>query len=124
MQEVTDKLNLEDNATSPPVPTQNEGLQNKVESYYTTSIPAEPGGRSSGRLEGVLSIIFAVISLLFFPPIFGAAGIFLGLQAKKKGQLSLGTTGIILSAIFMILGIILGILVYTDIIKNFNFNRY
>lgn len=61
-----------------------------------------------GRKKAILSIIFAVIALGFVPPLFGVAGIMLGYLAKKEGENKLGLIGIILSAVFMVLGFIIG----------------
>jgi len=64
--------------------------------------------QSPGRKKAILSIICAVIALGFFPPIFGIAGIILGYLARKEGEKTLGLIGIILSAVFMVLGFIIG----------------
>lgn len=61
-----------------------------------------------GRKKAILSIIFAVVSIGFFPPVFGVAGIVLGYLAKKEGESTLGLIGIILSTVFMVLGFIIG----------------
>ena len=74
--------------------------------------PKKP--KFSGRKKAILGIIFAVISLGFFPPIFGALGIIMGYLAKKSGEEKLGTITIILSIIFMIAGFIIGAKVGLD----------
>jgi len=76
--------------------------------YYTPTVPTEPPDKHPGRTEGIIAIICATVSLLFFPIIFGPTGIFLGVIAEKKGEKTLGLVAIILSAIFMVIGFILG----------------
>jgi len=61
----------------------------------------------------VVGIICAFISLLLFPPLFGILAILLGAYALSKAseeQKSLGWITIVLGAIFMIVGIFLGML--------------
>lgn len=79
--------------------------------YYAT-IPQEPPSRHPGRTEGIIGIICAVISLAFFPIIFGPVGIILGAISSKKGSKTLGLVTIILSAVFMVIGFIIGAAVY------------
>ncbi len=81
--------------------------------YYVGTMPAEPSVKNPGRTEGVIAIICAAISLLFIPILFGVIGILLAVKAKNKGQRALGLVGIILSAVFMVIGIILGALAHT-----------
>ncbi|UCH32197.1 MAG: zinc-ribbon domain-containing protein [Candidatus Bathyarchaeota archaeon] len=60
-----------------------------------------------------VGIICAVLSLFFFPPIFGISAILLGAYALSKAseeQKSLCWYAIIFGVIFMILGIFLGML--------------
>jgi len=78
---------------------------------YIPTVPPEPTPRYPGRREGIIAIICATVSLLFFPIIFGPTGIILGVTAHKKGEKTLGLVAIILSAIFMVIGIILGVYV-------------
>lgn len=89
------------------VAAQNQPMQQ----YYVPTVPVEPVSVHPGRTAGIFSIICAVVSLLFFPPIFGLIGIFLGIKSLNNGAKSLGIVGIVLSAIFMIVGMILGIIV-------------
>lgn len=78
--------------------------------YYTATVPVEKTSKHPGRVEGVFSIICATTALLFFPVIFGPVGIVLGVQARKKGEKTLGLVGIILSSVLMAAGFILGFL--------------
>ena len=61
---------------------------------------------------GILSIIFACISLIFFPPIFGLAGFILGIIGITKGEGRTATAGLILNCIFPIIGMIIGAIVW------------
>lgn len=79
--------------------------------YYTSTVPVEKTSDHPGRVEGIFSIICAVVALLFFPVIFGPVGIVLGVQARKKGEKTLGLVGIILSSVLMAAGFILGAMV-------------
>ena len=71
-----------------------------------------------GRMQGILSIVSAVISLGFFPLIFGALGIVLGAISHRKGEKTLGLVGIILSAVFMVIGFIVGAAAYLWVTKG------
>jgi len=80
--------------------------------FYTPVVTPEPASTHPGRVEGIISIICAVISLGLFPPVFGITGIVLGLRSYKKGAKSLGLVGVILSAVFMVIGFIVGAALY------------
>jgi hypothetical protein len=77
--------------------------------YIQEGIPAELPNDNNGRVLGVFSIIFAVISLLFYPIIFGPVGIAFGVMAKNRKSVKLGIVGIILSIVFSIMGVIIAL---------------
>lgn len=80
--------------------------------YEQAGVPAvEP--TDSGKTQGIIALISAILSLLFVPVLFGFIGIVLGILSYNKGQKTLGMTAIILSAIFLVIGILLGIYVIT-----------
>lgn len=79
--------------------------------YYVGTMPVESVSQHPGRMEGIISIICAVISILFFPVIFGPVGIILGIVAFRRGAKTIGIVGIILSLIFMIAGFVIGYIV-------------
>ncbi len=88
--------------------------QNAKQAYYIPDgLPADlPGDElngegGNGKSKGITSIICAVVSLGFLPPIFGIAGIVYGLKARKMGTTTLGTIGIVLSILFMVVGMAL-----------------
>jgi len=80
------------------------------EPYYVARVPAEPESIHPGRAEGIISLVCAGVSLLFAPLLFGITGIILGEKSRKKGSRLIGLTGVILSSIFMVIGIVLGII--------------
>ena len=59
---------------------------------------------NKGRTFSIIGLICAIISLLFFPILFGPAAIILGVIARKKGDLTFGLVVIILGAVFMVIG--------------------
>ena len=80
--------------------------------YIQVGVPTDPPSKAPGRVEGILSVLCAVISLIFFffPIVFGITGIFLGVQSRRKGDKVLGLVGIILSSVFMVAGFLLWVL--------------
>lgn len=64
-----------------------------------------------GRIFSFTGIIFAIISLIAIPIIFGPIAIIFGLIARKFGDHKFGLYVIKLGFIFMIISIILGILI-------------
>lgn len=61
----------------------------------------------------VLAIIFAGVSLLFFPPLFGTAAFVLGIIATVKKE-KLGVLGLVLGIVLPIIGMVLGAMVATS----------
>jgi hypothetical protein len=63
---------------------------------------------SAGRTCSILSVIFGCIAFLLCPPLFGLAGLILGIigvaNSEDKG---LGTVGIVVSVIGAIVGMFL-----------------
>ncbi|MBT3355974.1 DUF4190 domain-containing protein [bacterium] len=85
--------------------------QNAKQAYYIPDgVPdelVEDLSGSKARSKGIISIVCAVISLVFFPPVFGFIGVSFGVKARKLGAKTLGSVGIILSSVFMGVGIAL-----------------
>jgi DNA-directed RNA polymerase subunit RPC12/RpoP len=75
-----------------------------------TSSTAKKGGSAAGFVVG--SIICAVIALLSLPPVFGIMGIVLGYFAYRRHH-GIGIFCMILAAICMIVGIVLGAMLYS-----------
>jgi membrane glycosyltransferase len=102
---------------------QNDQKQNQMpealkpaEPYYVGTMPAETPPKNPGKTEGIIAIVCACVALLFVPPLFGIIGILLGVKSKQKGQKTLATVAIVLSSVFMVLGVVLGVL--ANIHKN------
>ncbi len=103
-------MDRQQNNTNPiqqPAAPQNEAH------YQPIAVPTKRE-KGPGTTEGVFGIISGVASLLFIPILFGIIGIFLGVRSLNKGSKGLGLTAIILSSVFMVIGIILGA-VYTHL---------
>lgn len=77
--------------------------------------PGTSSGISTARVLSILGIVFAALSILFFPIIFGPAGIVLGFVANAKGDKPFGMWVGIASIVTMIVGMILGYVVYTSL---------
>jgi uncharacterized protein YbaR (Trm112 family) len=80
--------------------------QNAKKAYYIPEgIPVEKSQEieGSGKFKGCISILCAFVSLLLFP--IGIIGIIFGVKARNIGSKNLGTLGIVLSAVFMLIGI-------------------
>ena len=53
-------------------------IQPKTEAtgtYQPIGVPAQAAPKVSGMTQGVIGLVCAIISLLFFPPFFGIIGI-------------------------------------------------
>lgn len=84
---------------------QNMQAQNAKKAYYIPEgIPMEMPTKDSGVLKGICSIFCALLALVFFP--FGIIGVILGLKSKNMGASVLGTIGVALSFVFMIVGML------------------
>jgi hypothetical protein len=65
--------------------------------------------QNSNSVCSLLSCIFGGIAFLLCPPIFGLAGLILGIiGVSTEKNKALGTVGIVLSAVGMVVGMILG----------------
>ncbi|OGO03493.1 MAG: hypothetical protein A2Y72_00575 [Chloroflexi bacterium RBG_13_53_26] len=72
--------------------------------------PSQQRKSATGFVVG--SAVCAAIALLFFPPIFGVAGIVLGYFAFRRNRLA-GTICMVVSGICMIVGVVLGLWVWS-----------
>lgn len=68
---------------------------------------------SAGRSFTIGAFVCAVIALIILPPVFGIAGIVLGNVGKNKGD-PLGKTAMIVSAVCLVVGMIIGVLIFTS----------
>ncbi len=76
--------------------------------------PGTSSGVSTARVLSILGIVFAALAILFFPIIFGPAGIILGFVANAKGDKPFGMWVGIAAIVATIVGMTLGYLVYTS----------
>lgn len=93
------------------VPPHEQSTQALSEDTHAQSPPLpKPSPRSAGAAKRIIiaGYICAAISLFFLPPIFGIAGVVLGIIALKGGNTRHGTAIIILSFVVGLLGAILG----------------
>lgn len=81
-------------------------MQQPFAPQYTAPRPTSPRGNT----WSTIGIICGAIAFLFFPPLFGIAGLVFGGIAKSKGE-SGATTALIVSVLGLVLGMIIGALV-------------
>jgi hypothetical protein len=72
-----------------------------------------PSPSTAGNGFSTAGIILGVISFLFFPIIFGPAGLILGAVGKSKGE-SKAVTAMVVSGIGLVAGMIIGALVFAS----------
>ena len=73
-----------------------------------------PSPSTAGNGFSTAGIILGVIAFLFIPIIFGPAGIILGAIGMSKGE-SKGGVAIAVSAAGLVLGMLLGVLVFASL---------
>ncbi|HEY4479780.1 MAG TPA: hypothetical protein VI981_05535 [Candidatus Paceibacterota bacterium] len=97
-----------------------EAVPSKVEGVYVpVGVPAELP-RHKGRIQAYLGLACGLISIILFPPVFGIAGIILGIAAINRGEKVTGAIAVVISSVFMIAGFALGMYVskHPDIFKS------
>lgn len=87
--------------------------------YVPVGIPSENAGYTTGRSHAIVAFACAVVAIGFFPPVFGTAGIMFGLKAKRNGAPFLGVFSMIVAALFMTVGSVLGALSIANDIGGF-----
>jgi uncharacterized membrane protein HdeD (DUF308 family) len=75
-----------------------------------STAPAKTGA----RVCSILGIVFGVVAVLFFPIIFGLAGIVLSIVGYSMGDKALGKWAIVISVLGTVLGFVLGYMVLTS----------
>ncbi len=88
--------------------------RDEVQAREMSGSPAVPPEQSTSGLAKVwigLGLAFAVIALLFLPPLFGSLGILFGYLAKRGGSKSGGVLTMSTSGTAMVLGMVMGALV-------------
>ena len=82
-------------------------VRNEVEARDMSGSPS-----GLAKLWIGLGLAFAVIALVFFPPLFGGLGILFGYLAKRRGSKLGGVVTMYISGAAMVLGMVMGVLVY------------
>jgi hypothetical protein len=77
------------------------------------SVPPEQSTSASAKLWIGLGIIFAIIAVIFLPPLFGGLGILFGYLARRGGSQVGGVFTMYISGTAMVLGMALGVLLYS-----------
>jgi hypothetical protein len=101
--------------TPPPQP-----LPSPYDAPTTYSNPQHPAPppyaaaqQATGNTLSIIGIVLGCIAVVFCPPGFGIAGIVLGIIGNSKGE-RLGKVAIIVSAVGLVLGLVLGAIVFTS----------
>ncbi|WP_051152735.1 DUF4190 domain-containing protein [Nocardia niigatensis] len=87
--------------------------------YGQQPYPPYPGGanfgapppRSGPQTFSIIGFVCAAIALIFCPPLFGIAGIVLGVIGHNKGE-PLGKWAAVASGVALVVGIIIGVAIY------------
>ncbi|GAA4698428.1 hypothetical protein [Nocardioides nanhaiensis] len=74
--------------------------------------PAPPQTNQSNVLS-IIGIVCGVVAVLFFPIVFGPLGLILGGIGKSRGE-KLSTIALVVAAVGMVVGFLLGALVYSS----------
>ncbi len=77
------------------------------------SQPVQPSTSSTPRILSILGAVFGAVSILFLPIFFGPVGAILGFIAYAKGDKPLGLWVGIGSIVAMVVGMVLGVLVWS-----------
>ncbi|MFB8026583.1 hypothetical protein ACFQ6U_21130 [Streptomyces sp. NPDC056465] len=70
-----------------------------------------PQRSASGNVLSIVAMVLGVISLIFLPIVFGVVGLVLAIVAKTVRHERLAVPAIVVSAVGLVGGMILGILV-------------
>ncbi|MTE15441.1 hypothetical protein [Nocardia aurantiaca] len=101
-----------------PYGQQPYGQQSYGQQPYGQSYQPYPGGANYGapphtgpQTFSIIGFVCAAIALIFCPPLFGIAGIVLGVIGHNKGE-PLGKWAAVAAGVAMVLGIIIGVAIY------------
>jgi hypothetical protein len=73
----------------------------------------QPKPRSGTQIFSILGFVFGGLALLILPIVFGPIGIVLGIIGHTKGE-PLGKWAAIVAGVLMVVGMLLGFLVFTS----------
>ncbi|PSM44689.1 hypothetical protein C6Y14_00645 [Streptomyces dioscori] len=69
-----------------------------------------PKGTATGNVLSIIAMVLGVISLIFFPIVFGVIGVILAIIAKTVRHERLAVPALVISAVGLIGGMVLGAL--------------
>jgi hypothetical protein len=70
----------------------------------------EPASRRSGRGWSIAGLVCGIIAFLIVPILFGPLGIIFGFLGYRGGDRRLGTIAMIVSAVGLVVGLVIGAL--------------
>ncbi|MFF9147344.1 hypothetical protein ACWGBV_14560 [Streptomyces sp. NPDC055051] len=73
-----------------------------------------PAPAASGNVLSIIAMVLGVVALLFLPIVFGLIGVVLGIVAKTVQHERLAVPAIVVAAVGMVGGMILGALVVSS----------
>jgi hypothetical protein len=82
-----------------------------LQQNHTTTDTDVHHARATGRGFTIASFVCAVVAVFLLPIVFGPLGIVFGVIAHRRGD-ALGRTAIIVSALCMVAGFLLGAMIY------------
>jgi hypothetical protein len=80
--------------------------------------PAQYGGtagRNDSNTLSTIGIVLGAIAFVFFPILFGPAGLVLGAVARSRGERR-AVTAMVVSGIGLVVGMILGAVIYSSVV--------
>jgi hypothetical protein len=69
------------------------------------------------RAMSILGFVFGGVAVFLIPPLFGLAGLILGIIAKVKGD-PLGLWAAIVAGVGLVVGMILGVMVFAEVAED------
>lgn len=74
-----------------------------------------PSGPNGSNTLSTIGIVLGAIAFVFFPILFGPAGLILGAVARSRGE-SRAVTAMVVSGIGLVVGMILGAIIYSSVL--------
>lgn len=74
---------------------------------------SHPRAEARGNTLSIIGVVCGAVAFLFLPIVLGPVGLVLGFVARSKGE-RLANVAIIVSALGLIVGMVLGYLVFTS----------
>lgn len=80
---------------------------------YPMAPGGQPGAQAPGNTLSIIGTVLGVVALVILPPVFGIAGIVLGVIALRKHE-RLGGVALGVSIVGLVAGMIIGALVFSS----------